>query len=288
MLAEYLEKLRSYILLCEKKSMKYLSLDEIKAIELDILVNFDEYCKKQGLYYTLAGGTLLGAVRHKGFIPWDDDIDVMMPRSDYNKLIEKEKKQKINQYISLLAPGDQDYYYPFVKIYNCKTIAKMEDNNSKHGIWIDIFPLDNLPEDNKSLKKLFSHTRFWRAVVISMTTELGAEKNTKKKVAKFFLKLFANIYGKSNVVRKANEISQQYNSSITPFIGGALWGYGPGERLRKDLYLSPCIVEFEKFDFIAPKCWDEYLKGLYGNYMELPPIEKRQTHHLKAWKCESK
>lgn len=264
--------------------MNYLTLDEIKQAELNILIAFDDFCKREGFYYTLAGGTLLGAIRHKGFIPWDDDIDVMIPRDEYNRLLKALKNKKINEDLDVLAPGDSGYFYPFAKIYNNKTIAEMEDNTSKHGIWIDVFPMDNLPENDVLCKKLFRKTRFWRAVVISMTTKLSGEKNAKKKIAKLVLKMYAGIYGKENVVKKSNQISQQYNNSSCKYIGGALWGYGTGERLDKKSYLTPCDVEFERHIFNAPKCWEEYLIGLYGEYMKLPPVEKRQTHHLKAWK----
>lgn len=264
--------------------MKYLTLDEVKQIELDILIHFDSFCKNEELYYTLAGGTLLGAIRHKGFIPWDDDIDVMMPREDYNRMLQIVKTKKISKDFELLVPGDEGYFYPFAKVCNNKTVAEMDDNYSKHGIWIDIFPMDTLPEDNDNLRKLFKKTRFWRAVVISMTTRLSGEKSAKKKIAKLALKIYANIYGKAKVVKKANQIAQSYNNTETSYIGGALWGYGPGERLNRNDYLDSCEVEFEKHYFKAPKCWKEYLIGLYGDYMKLPPVEKRQTHHLKAWR----
>lgn len=267
--------------------MKYFTLDELKKSELDILVQFDNFCKKENLYYTLAGGTLLGAIRHKGFIPWDDDIDVMMPRDDYNRMLHILHNKKIATNLDCLISGDQNYFYPFAKICNNETVAEMEDNYSKHGIWIDVFPLDNLPKDDELLQKLFKKTRFWRAVIISMTTKLNKEKSVKKKIAKLTLQVFAIFYGKNNVVKKANEIAQYYNNQDTEYIGCSVWGYGPGERLRKETYLASCDVEFEKYYFKAPKCWEDYLIGIYGDFMKLPPVEKRKSHHLKAWRKES-
>lgn len=263
--------------------MRYLSLDEIKEIELNILVKFDEFCKKENLYYILAGGTLLGAIRHKGFIPWDDDIDVIMPRDDYNRFLKLIEEGKTLESLDLLQPGDKGYFYPFVKLCDNRTVALMEDNTSQHGIWIDIFPADELPADDTELKKLFKKARFWRAVVISMTTRLCGEPNIKKKIAKALLMIFANVIGKKSVVKKASSISQSYNGTNCEYLGCVVWGYGPGERMRKDEFFSKCKVEFEKHFFNGPYCWHKYLTGLYGDYMQLPPIEKRQTHNMDAY-----
>ena len=248
------------------------------------MIQFEEFCQKEKLYYTLAGGTLLGAIRHKGFIPWDDDIDVMMPREEYNRLINLLDSKKICDFIDILKPGDEGYYYPFMKAYDNRTIAQMEDNDSKHGIWIDIFPADNLPEDVNELKKLFKRTRFWRATVISMTTNLAGERNLKKKVVKALLKAFGKVIGTDKVVQRADKAAQKYNNVDSDYLGVAIWGYGPGERMLKKEYFVEYPVVFENRNFQAPGCWKEYLEGLYGDFMQLPPEEKRKTHHLKAWK----
>lgn len=264
--------------------MQYLSLGEIKQIELDILIKFDAFCKKENLYYTLAGGTLLGAIRHKGFIPWDDDIDVIMSRDDYNRFLKVFTEKNLSGSLSLLKPGDKEYYYPFAKLCDNKTFVQMENNTSMHGIWVDIFPADDLPKDELVLKKLFKKARFWRAVIISMTTRFSGEKSIKKRIAKSLLMIFANIIGKEKVVQKSSKLSQIYNGTNSEYLGVVVWGYGSGERMNKGKFFSACKVKFENHFFNAPSCWHEYLEGIYGNYMQLPPEEERKAHHLKAWR----
>lgn len=276
---------RIYKIKCVNKGviMEYLSEEEIKKIEFDILFQFHNYCIENDIYYTLAGGTLLGAIRHKGFIPWDDDIDVMLPRLEYNKLLKKLIEKPISEDISLIGPGHKNYYYPFAKLQNHKTVAKMEDNLSEHGVWIDIFPLDNLPEDDRLLRHLFRKTRFMRALVIAMTTDLKKCGCSVKKIVKIFMLLISMLIGKKRIIQIADRIAQTYNDTDSEFIGGALWGYGVGERMSKSGYMESIQVEFENYKFNAPSCWDSYLTGLYGDYTKYPPIEQQKSHAIYAW-----
>lgn len=138
---------------------KKLSSEEIKQIELNLLLKLDEICKKYKLRYYLCGGTLLGAVRHKGFIPWDDDIDVLMPREDFEKLLRLEKAEtRYGGKDCFLKSGNS--IYPFIKLINTNTVLKEKYLSEEFttGIWIDIFPLDGMPDDEKlsqrNLRKL--------------------------------------------------------------------------------------------------------------------------------------
>ena len=260
-----------------------LSAKEVKKIALNILVKFAEYCEKNNLTYVLAGGTLLGAIRHKGFIPWDDDIDVMMPRDDFEKFNRLVKNAKLGDNIGVLQQDSSNYYYPFTKLYDDRTIAKMDDNNSVHGVWIDIFPADNIPADVSQTKKLFRKSRFWRATIISMNTDLKNSRGYIKNIAKVALKVLSNMVGKKRVLKLATANAMTKSNENSEFIGGVLWGYGVKEKLKKEEFINTTSVVFEGYEFKAPVGWDKYLTGLYGNYMELPPVDKRQTHHITAY-----
>lgn len=267
---------------------KLLSTREIKQIELEILLSFDQFCKEHNLYYTLAGGTLLGAIRHNGFIPWDDDIDVMMPREDYMRFVELTKHISIEENLGILTYENEEYNYPFLKVYRKNTVAKMIDNMTSHGIWIDVFPLDTLPSNLDEVKKFFKRTRALRALIISSTTNIAACKIDVKIVAKLALMGLTKVVGSKNICKFSDKYAQKYNIKQTGYIGGALWGYGCGERMPICEYMKSVDVNFEGFYFPAPSCWEMYLKGLYGDYMKLPPEEKRKVHNIKAWIMEGK
>ena len=142
------------------KMVTYLTDDELKQLELDIMKQFDAYCEKHDLRYYLYAGTLIGAVRHKGFIPWDDDIDVVMPRPDYEKLQLLLEKEPISPNIKLVNAKNYDLYpFPFLKLTDTRTsgIAKYMPKNYRMGVWIDVFPLDGLPENKEERDAHVAH-----------------------------------------------------------------------------------------------------------------------------------
>jgi lipopolysaccharide cholinephosphotransferase len=266
---------------------KYLSSDEIKNAQLELLHKFDNICLENGIYYTLGGGSMLGAIRHKGFIPWDDDIDVMMPRDDYNNfinLITKSKKYDCD----LILPFDDNERVPFLKLIDKRIKIKSTETSNESYLWMDIFPLDELPSDNLKLEKLFKKCRKNRATVIGMQTDLKTCKKDYKYPVKAAAKLYSKIVGWKHVLKKSDKDAQKYNGTKSEYIGCSLWGYGVGERMKRKEYLVPIRTKFEIYDVNIPSCWDQYLKGLYGDYMELPPVEKRKNHSMKAWysKCD--
>ena len=146
---------------------KYIDIDEQKKIQLEMLKEIRDICDEAGLMYFLGGGTLLGAVRHKGYIPWDDDIDLMMPREDYNKLL-KIFNEKCNGKSKLLYYGNlKEYYYPYAKVVNTETrLVELDCRNlDEMGVFIDIFPIDFLPEDDKKIKKIFNKFKFLYRII---------------------------------------------------------------------------------------------------------------------------
>lgn len=265
--------------------MEYLESDRIKKIELEMLIKLASYLDSHNLYYVLNYGTLLGAIRHKGFIPWDDDIDIMMPREDYRKLLELYKNGNVIEGCELLfSQDDNEYYYPFAKLCDTKTIAKMEDNVTQHGIWIDIFPVDKVPESRKDSLKLHRKIRFLLRVIIAMTTDFKHIKPNIKVPVKFLFSIYGNIVGKKKITnileRNATKFCNTNSRYVCPIVAQS--NSLDGEMIEAD-FLIPIKVEFEGYKFNAPSNYDAYLKNIYGDYMKLPPENKRRTHGVIAY-----
>lgn len=264
---------------------KEISPQEQKKIALDILIKFSQYCDEHGIYYTLAGGTLLGAIRHKGFIPWDDDIDINMPREDFEKLRKLLKQEKISKNISFKDIDTKENMYPYIKLVDNRTIQESKDSKNQTGIWIDVFPVDKVLENEEAQKKQFKNARFWRAGIISLNVNIKESKGIIKNTAKITFKLLGKILGEKKFIDNSQKNAKKFNSSKSDLMAGVLWGYGPGEILTSEEYLNYELVEFENNKFKAPVGWKKYLTGLYGDYMELPPKDKQVAHNVKVyWK----
>lgn len=265
--------------------MKKLKNNQIKRLELEILLNFDEFCKKNKLRYYLSGGTLLGSIRHKGFIPWDDDIDVCMPRKDYEKLIEIFPDVYKDKYI-LRAIKKNNFGYPFIKIVNNKTKINCEyvENKFENSLWIDIFPVDGLPKNEDKLKKIYASVNFYRKLLSLNFARMNKGTTVWKKIFKPFAIIIAKIIGVNFCIKKIEDIASTYDYDKSNYVGAITWGlYGVGERMKKSEFEKIVYVDFEGYKFPTFSCWDSYLKGLYGNYMQLPPIEKRKNHEIEAY-----
>lgn len=264
--------------------MKKISLDEVKNIQLNILKKFDDFCDKNNLRYYLAGGTLLGAIRHKGYIPWDDDIDVCMPRKDYEFLVNNFISNDKNLTIKSFLLNNLDI--PFAKIVDISTKidSKFDESEVNKHLWIDIFPVDGLPEDIYKVKEIYSRCNFYRTLLLLQDAKLGEGTTCFRKYAKYLLKPLAKFYGRKRCVEKLEKIAKSNPYETSKYVGAVTWGlYGVGERMLKSEFEKSVELEFEGYKFPAFSCWDSYLTGLYGDYMQLPPVEKRKTHNMTVY-----
>lgn len=267
--------------------MHRLSLEEIKKTELDILLELKEVCRRHSLRYCLCGGTLLGAVRHRGFIPWDDDIDVFMPRYALKKLIRLEKEEHVlPPHLKLISREDGSFDYPYAKIVDTRTHIRMqylEGGNEEH-IWIDILPVDGMPEDERQLRAAMKTAGLIRTVLGLNFAVRGEGKTAFRRLMKPLLIPAAKAVGTDRCNRAMDALVRRYPFRTSDYCGCLVWGlYGPGERMKKSEFMEMVPVRFEGHTFPAMSCWDSYLRGLYGDYMQLPPEEKRVTHDMDAW-----
>lgn len=249
--------------------MLHLSIDQVKACELDILIALTDFCDNNGINYFLAYGTLLGAVRHKGFIPWDDDIDIVMLRPDYEQLKSIIKEKPIRKDLKWVDSENGGYEGPFAKIVNKNTDANYCGNGI--GLWVDIFPLDYYDET------ILKRNRRLRQICIAKYSK-GLQL-TYKSLIKMIFKYctFKNRTQLSEEIIR-NSISVKQNDFVT----NSVWNVYTREKLNIKLFESFTKVDFENHQFKTVANTNEYLTLLYGDYMKLPPIEKRRTHSIDA------
>lgn len=261
-----------------------IDLEELKRIEIKMLVEFHELCKKQGLRYSLAYGTLLGAVRHKGFIPWDDDVDVCMPRPDYEKLVAYCKKND-TPFTLLCSETDREYGYFYAKAMNPDTVIKddkLKVSGGELGVFIDIFPVDGLGNTYKEAKKEYVRSGFKRRVLVASNWKKFFRSKTHAiyyepiRFVFFLLSRFAN---KRKLICSMEKIYKKHNFEDTKYAGVIARADNKLEILESDIYGRYTTVIFEGAEFSAMENYDKYLTAFYGDYMKLPPEEKRVTHH---------
>lgn len=270
----------------KKKELVSISVTKYKEYLLKMLLDFQEFCKVHNLRFSLSGGTLLGAVRHKGFIPWDDDIDLCMPRPDYDKLLSLKNELEDRYSYQVCGYYDADIFLsPFIKIINPAIWVEIAEENSKGNAWIDIMPVDGLPKDDESVAKVYKtieqkRNRLCNCIVPSNSTFTGI----KTQIKSVLLKL--NIDKK--IMKEINDIARAYEYDCSEYVGAVSWGlYGVGERMVKKNFESTSQLIFEGHNFAVMGCWDEYLSGLYGSYMVIPDSCDRKNHGVKAFEILS-
>ena len=268
--------------------MTRLSLEEIKQTEFNILKSYADYCKKNNLTYFLCGGTLLGAVRHKGFIPWDDDIDVFMPRPDFEKFVKLTGFNPINpSYETCFYRNTRTIIpYPFAKVIDMRTkvIEKTKPEEACMGIWIDVFPIDGF-SNNMFVNKLFCIRKLlWKRLCFTYSDDLSKVTDKKKKIGKALVMPFLKLMGQKRLFNKLDKICRKYDFEKSTNVGCTVWGYKIKELMNKKDLLPASKVTFEGFEFDAPAVPSAYLSSLYGDFMQLPSEEKRINHEMLAYK----
>lgn len=268
--------------------MKSIPFEEAKAVELQILLCFVKFCDQHGLKYYLAYGTLLGAVRHQGFIPWDDDIDVQMPRDDYNRLIQLFNSNVSVPYYKLIDPLCGRARHPFVKIIDERTIkleSGVDYSNGTLGIDIDVFPVDGQPLADDCFEKWYRKLqKLYRTHSYCIMTNEG---RLRRRIGVPVIRFLSG--GRIRVLRKTKTLHDKYPYEKAEYVGAVESSFNSrGNRSPKSLYESTVLLPFEGYDLKAPVGYKSILQSMYGDFMTLPPAEKQVTHHVNKmfWRDE--
>ena len=266
--------------------MKIIGLDELKKIELNLLVHFAAYCGAHNLRYYLYAGTLLGAVRHKGFIPWDDDIDVCMPRPDYERFYQLVKKEPISPEIGAITYRDVDTCLcPFIKLQDLRTEGHEEDLREEFqtSVWIDIFPMDGVPADDPTLSGSIRHlNRLVRLISLSSRPFVPCKDPLRLLKRYYIFKRYSKV-NLNDVNAEIESIAMRNNYDDCELVGSLVFTDIPQSISPRAGYDNPVMLEFEGHQFPAPSNYDECLTSFYGDYMTPPPEKDRIPHAFRAW-----
>lgn len=259
--------------------MQQLTTDDLKQIQLEILDAVHSFCRDNDIQYWIDCGTLLGAIRHKGYIPWDDDIDLGMLRSDFERFLALfQKERSDSRYYVICNELDSTQPYAYAKVLDRQTVLYEPDENGPElRVNIDIFVYDNAPIDDRECDRMYLARDIYRSMNLLQNRMIGGHSLVKDFITFWgyhILRHFPTGYFASKVLQNAMKYSGQetgYVGNFTAFV-----------KFKVPIRVFNSFIEvlFEGKMYPAPVGYDEWLRAYYGDYMQLPPEEKRVTHHM--------
>ncbi len=261
-------------------------MNKTQECELNLLKDFIRVCNEHHLTYYLVGGTALGAVRHQGFIPWDDDIDVGMPRKDFDELLKYKDEFKPGYFLQHYST-DPHYVYNFMKLRDSNTtfIENIFVNHRiNHGVWIDIFPLDGFfyeETEYKKGKKQVQH--FWNQTYLMYLPALTRKFQKETWFKDFWLNVVGILFKPLNFHHYRNKRLDKYLRKVdydkAVIVGNHAGFNKKKEAMPKEVYGEGTPLQFEDITAMVPSQYDKYLTLLFNDYMTLPPESERTGHH---------
>ena len=242
----------------------------------------NDVCKKSNINYSLIGGSLIGAIRHKGIIPWDDDIDIILMPDEYDKLINELKKANKGRYRLIDVDVDNNYYLPYAKLVDTKTVA-IEKGTKKidnYGVFVDIFKYTYLP-DNDFIRKIYLARYKFMLDIIHGFGKLNKEDNILKRIRTYLSKKISTC----KYIKRFDRYSRKYNNTTYIISNWPVYGQKKEIQFSKNMK-KYSIVNFEKGTAMITENYDEILKTTFGDYMTPPPLENQIAHHniCSYWK----
>lgn len=259
---------------------KTLSLERLHDELLKILKYVHSLCEEHNICYFLGYGSCLGAVRHHGFIPWDDDVDIIMPYPDYVRLIHVFQNLD-GPYKFMCYENDNEASIAYGKIYDSRTVLIEEEVNSKPiGLYVDIFPLYGLPKSEIGIKYEFLKIQLLAFILSCARKRTVKGRNVTRTLARWILTPYAKKRGARYFVNNIHTVVRENRYEESEKVANLPPIYSMNnEILKKEIFLERVLVDFETIKAYIPKRYNEYLSTIYGDYMKLPPIEKRINPH---------
>ena len=267
-----------------------IPISEIKMIQLEMLAKLDQFCKDNKIEYSLSYGTLIGAIRHGGYIPWDDDIDIMMTRFNYEKFISSFGYEVKNN-LKLLS--FENSYFGFLKLIDYRTyiVEKVKYNIEDYGIWIDIFPIDKLPDPASTKGKFLILIariliRMASLRAIEWKSLLLKKYSTPKTIIYCFVKAITMIFNINFFGKRLNSLLRSYKDQNCIYAGDLTLGPKKSFFMDINIFNNYKDVVFEKLNLRMIREYDAFLRNVYGDYMIPPPVSQRTpVHNYRAfWK----
>lgn len=257
--------------------MKRLSLEELRKHQLDILDATAKFCDENQISYFLDGGTLIGAIRHKGYIPWDDDIDIGMLRPDYDKFSRLFNASN-SRYKFSSVEIDDNYCLPYGKVFDTRTLLYEPDKTgNKSAVNIDVFVFDNAPDNPSVIRKMFKKRDLLMLCCLLRISDHKPRGNFFRRLFLYFTRLILKLFPRNFFARRIIANSKLYGSKQTKNIGNFA-GYIRA-ICNREILRDFVDAEFEGRTYKIPANYDEWLRLFYGDYMQLPPVEQRVSHH---------
>ncbi|MBQ6477599.1 MAG: LicD family protein [Bacilli bacterium] len=257
-------------------------LKKLHDVELEILKEFDRICRKNKIEYYLIGGSLIGAVRHNGFIPWDDDVDVCLTRDNYDKFIKvqaKELDKKRFFFESIETDKECGMLFSKLKRKDSKYLeVTSSKDDSRAGIWIDVFAFDNIKDDSFFSKLRYFHIYCLKMILLKKYNHLNYMEDKKKNTIIKIISILSVFYNGERLKKRLSKLMRKDNNKDTKMIASYAGTYLFKEIIDKEYLTDPIEHDFESLKVFIPKRYDEILRHYYGDYMKLPPKDKRVCH----------
>lgn len=263
-----------------------ISLEELKILQMDILSAIHEFCIENKIRYSMACGTLLGAARHKGYIPWDDDIDIYVPREDYDRMIKIFPQLYKGKFEIISLERNNKWDRPYAKALNAKTEFWESGTTTPLGVNIDIFPIDDVPENEDEWLSYNKKRRFMQNIFALRFVRLSSKRSLAKNCVIVLNRAMTCFFSKRKIAKIIDRYSKRYNGKGYKRCFENVQGIFQKKPFPKELFNSIVSMPFEDRRFNGFSEFDKYLTAGFGDWRKLPPKEKQVSHHVfKAyWK----